>query len=146
MDFNSKFNSCINDVGCTSSVFNNELFQQYCMVFMAIGIVPCILRYWKIIYVTSRKALNSTLEITISHTRCALLPHIPLLDAGIAKRYLNHVHTGFNHDNSLVRFVFQNTMYTDSRIGQHIRYLAYKCIFYISDLTKLVCTPIYCYY
>ncbi len=33
-------------------------------------------------------------------------------------------------------------MYTDSRIGQNIRYLAYKCEFYIKDLIQLTCTDI----
>ncbi len=33
-------------------------------------------------------------------------------------------------------------MYTDSRIGHNIRYLAYKCGFYIKDLVKLTCTNI----
>ncbi len=33
-------------------------------------------------------------------------------------------------------------MYTDSRIAQNIRYLAYKCGFYIKDLVKLTCTDI----
>ncbi len=33
-------------------------------------------------------------------------------------------------------------MYTDSRIGHNIRYLAYKCGFYIQDLIKLTCTDI----
>ncbi len=33
-------------------------------------------------------------------------------------------------------------MYTDSRIGQNIRYLAYKCGFDIKDLVKLTCTDI----
>ncbi len=31
-------------------------------------------------------------------------------------------------------------MYTDSRIGQNIRNLAYTCGFYIQDLIKLTCT------
>ncbi len=78
-------------------------------------------------------------------THSVLLPHIigiPPLDVGIAKRFLKHVHTCFNHDNSLFRFIFQNSMSTDSRIGQHIRYLAYKCGFYIKDLVMLICTDI----
>ncbi len=33
-------------------------------------------------------------------------------------------------------------MYTDSGIGQNIRYFAYKCGFYIKDLVKLTCTDI----
>ncbi len=33
-------------------------------------------------------------------------------------------------------------MYTDSRIGQNIRCLAYKCGFYIKDLVKLTCIDI----
>ncbi len=33
-------------------------------------------------------------------------------------------------------------MYTDSRIGQNIRYLAYKCGFCIKDLFKLTCIDI----
>ncbi len=33
-------------------------------------------------------------------------------------------------------------MYTDSRIGENIIYLAYKCGFYIKDLVKLTCTNI----
>ncbi len=64
------------------------------------------------------------------------------LDVELAKRVLKHLHIGFNHDNSLVRFIFQNTMYTDSRIGQNIRYLAYKYGYYIKDLVKLTCTDI----
>ncbi len=78
-------------------------------------------------------------------THSALLPHIsgiPPLDVFLTKRVLKHVHTSLNHDNSLVRFVFQNTMYTGSRIGQNIRYLAHKCGFYIQDIIKLTCTNI----
>ncbi len=70
------------------------------------------------------------------------ITRIPPLHVGIAKRFLKHVHTGFNHDNILVRFLFQITMHTDSRIGQNIRYLAYKWGFYIKDLVKLTCTDI----
>ncbi len=33
-------------------------------------------------------------------------------------------------------------MCADSRIGQNIRYFAYKCGFYIQDLIKLTCTDI----
>ncbi len=42
----------------------------------------------------------------------------------------------------MVRFIFQNTMHTDSWIGQNIRYLEYKCGFYVKDLVKLTCTDI----
>ncbi len=56
--------------------------------------------------------------------------------------FLKHIHNGFNRDNSLVRFVFQNSMYTDSRIQQNIRYLAYKCGFNIQNLIKLTCSDI----
>ncbi len=94
------------------------------------------------LYVTSRKALRILWRLPYQ-THSALLPHItgiPLLDVGIDKIFLKHVHTGFNHDNSLVRFILQITMYTDSRIGQNIRYLAYKCGFSIKDLVKLTCT------
>ncbi len=38
----------------------------------------------------------------------------------------DEVYTGFNHDNSLVKFVFLNSMYTVSRIEQNIRYLVYN--------------------
>ncbi len=57
----------------------------------------------------------------------ALLPHIsgiPPTDVRIAERLLKHAHTGL---------YFENTMYTDSTIGLHIRYLAHKCRFYIQD-------------
>ncbi len=109
------------------------------------------------LYVTSRKALRVLWRLPYQ-THSTLLPHmsgIPPLDVCIAKRVLKHVDTGFNHDNSLVRskrlerplvslvrFIFQNTMYTDSRIEQNIRYLAYKCGFYIQDVIKLTCTNI----
>ncbi len=33
-------------------------------------------------------------------------------------------------------------MYTDSRIGQNIRYFTYKCRFNIKDFVKLTCTDI----
>ncbi len=33
-------------------------------------------------------------------------------------------------------------MFTDSRIEQNIRYLSYKCGFYIQDLIKLTCNDI----
>ncbi len=33
-------------------------------------------------------------------------------------------------------------MYTDFRIAQNIRYLAYKCDFFIKVLVKLTCTDI----
>ncbi len=44
--------------------------------------------------------------------------------------------------NSLVKFIFQNTMNTDSTIGQSIRYMAYKCGFYITDSVEFTYTDI----
>ncbi len=141
-DFNSKFNSIMADFGGTSSVVKNKLFQQYCMVFYGFQNYALYNKDIERLYVTSRKALR-ILQKLLYQTHSTLLPHItgiPPLDVGIAKRFLKHVHTGFNHNNSLVRFIFQNTMYTDYGIGQNIRYLAYKCRFYIKDLVKLTCT------
>ncbi len=113
-----KFNSFMAYFVCTSPVVKNKLFQQYCIVFY--GFWNCALynkdiERWN---VTSRKALRILWRLPYQ-THSALLPHItgiPAHDVGIAKRFLKHVHTGFNHDNSLVRFRCQNTMYTDSRI------------------------------
>ncbi len=143
-DFNCKFNSCMADCGCTSSVVKNKIFQQYCMVFYGFQNCASYDEDIERLYVTSSKVLRILWRLPYQ-THSALLPHItgiPPLDVSIAKRFVKHVHLGFNHDNSLVIFIFQNTMDTDSRIGQNIKYLAHKCGFYIKDLVKLTCTGI----
>ncbi len=74
--------------------------------------------------VKKKKRVLWRLPYQTHHAHSALLPYIsgiPPLDVCLAKRFLKHVHTGFDH-NSLVRFVFQNSMYSDFRIGQNIRY------------------------
>ncbi len=103
-DFNITFNSFMADFGCTSSVVKNKLFQQYCMVFY--GFQNCALYNKDIdrLYVPSRKALWILWSLAFL-THSALLPHIigiQLHDVGIRKKILKHVHTGFNHDSSLL--------------------------------------------
>ncbi len=78
----------------------------------------------EILYITRRKALRILCKLPYQ-TQSVLLPHvtgIPPLDVGGAKRYFKYVHISFNHDNSLVRFLYHKTMhmYTDSIIGQNI--------------------------
>ncbi len=58
----------------------------------------------------------------------------------IIRDYKKHLQAGFNGDNSLVSYYISNSVYTDSRIGRNIRYLAYKCLFDIQDLIKLTYT------
>ncbi len=86
---------------------HSKLFQQYCMVFY--GFQNCALYNKDIerLYVTSRKAIWILCKLPYQ-THSALLPYIigiPPLDVGISKRFFKHVHTGFNHENSLVRFI-----------------------------------------
>ncbi len=113
-DFNSKFNNVMADFGCTSSVVKNKLFQQYCVVFYAFQNCALYNEDIERLYVTSRKVLRILWRLPYQ-THSALLPHItgiPALDVGIAKRFLKHVHTGFNHDNSLVKmYISKHNVY-----------------------------------
>ncbi len=102
--------------GCKSSAVTNKLLQQYCMVFY--GYQNCALynKDMERLYVTSRKALQVLWRLPYQ-THSTLLPHIsgiPPLDVYIAKNFLEHAQSGFNHCNILIRFVFQDTMYTEN--------------------------------
>ncbi len=88
-------------------------FTNIIWYLMTIRIVPCNNKDIARLYVTSRKALRVIWRLPYQ-THSVLLPYIsgiPPLDICLGMRCLKHVHTGFNHDNSLAKFVFQNSIY-----------------------------------
>lgn len=143
-DFIMKINSFLGDFDNVSSNLKYNLFRTYCMSLYGINIADhtnltniCI-EWWKAV----RRLLHISPK---SHSR--LLYHIvgdipP--DVCLHQRFIHFFYAGLNSHNSLVRFMFKNSICNNTRLGKNLNFILDK-IGLVSCNAYLYCPDVICH-
>jgi PHP family Zn ribbon phosphoesterase len=145
-DFVMKVNSFLGNFSDVSSDIKNELFQSYCTSFY--GHHLCDFSKLDNIYVEWRKAIRRVWKIP-RRTHSALLPHViqsPPLPVILHQRFINFFYSGLCSKNNLVRFMFNNAICHNTRIGANLNIIMNSmslCSCYVHNLKPdLLCKSI----
>jgi hypothetical protein len=122
-DFNTKVNSFLGNFGEIACDVKNDLFQTYCTSFY--GSHLCEFSNLNPLYTEWRKAVRRVWKVP-RRTHSRLLPHIiqaPPLPVILQQRFINFFYAGLKSKNNLVRYMFNNALCNDTRLGRNFNYI-----------------------
>ena len=129
VDFNRKVNALIGDLDCISSEVKGKLFQQYCTSLYGVIFSKLYHSDSNKLNVSWRKAMRRLFKLPL-RTHCRLLPTITNMipiDVLVDIRFCKHLLSGLNHDNSVVRFLFNLCTGLDhSVMARNYRHICWK--------------------
>ena len=108
-DYNRKVNAFLGDLDCLSSEVKGALYQQYCTSLY--GVIFCQLyhRDFNKLNISWRKALRRMYKLP-QKTHCRLLPTVTGIlpaEVQVDMRFVKHIFSGVNHENSTVNYLFR---------------------------------------
>ena len=124
-DFNCKVNSVISDFSGISSFVKHKLYEKYCTSFYGSNFIDysscaidTLCKQW-------RKAMRRILHVN-PRTHSRFLPHIvdtPPVHVTLMQRFVKFFYSGIRSKNNIVNFIFENALFSRSRLGSNIKYI-----------------------